>query len=62
MTKRNAGDLVRLWLWIAGACVAIYLFIAHAVFAWRHPWMTDREVFLHFGDWITWGTVEEAKR
>ena len=28
----------------------IYLIIANAVFAFRHPWATDMERFIHIGD------------
>ena len=28
----------------------IYIIIANAVFAFRHPWATDMERFIHIGD------------
>lgn len=39
--------------------VVLYVTAAVAVFAWRHPHLTDREVLLHIGDALTWREVTQ---
>jgi hypothetical protein len=35
----------------------IYLIIANAVFAFRHPWATDMERFIHIGDALMFNKI-----
>jgi signal peptidase I len=35
----------------------IYLIIANAVFAFRHPWSTDMERFIHIGDALMFNKI-----
>ena len=38
--------------------IAVYTGLACIVFQWRHPWMTETELFLHIPDAWVWGSVE----
>lgn len=42
----------RPWLIAIGVLLILYLGIASAVFAFRHPWATETERFLHTWDAI----------
>lgn len=44
--------------------LVVYVMVSMWAFSWRHPWMTDREVWIHVGDAITWSNVDydEARR
>ncbi len=39
------------------AALLIYFIIANIVFAFRHPWATDMERFLHIGDAMMYNKI-----
>jgi len=39
----------------------IYLIIANAVFAFRHPWATDMERFIHIGDALMFNKISHKE-
>ena len=41
--------------------VFAYFIVANTVFAFRHPWATDMERFLHVGDALTFNKVSYKK-
>jgi len=47
--KRCKQELESLSIYLL-ILTAIYIIIANTVFAFRHPWATDMERFIHIGD------------
>ena len=47
--KRCKQELESLSIYLL-LVTAIYIIIANIVFAFRHPWATDMERFIHIGD------------
>lgn len=39
----------------------IYFIIANAVFAFRHPWATDMERFIHIGDALMFNKISHKE-
>lgn len=46
---------------MATIALCVYLIVANAAFALRHPWMTDTERFLYIGRALTFGRVEYSE-
>jgi len=48
-----------LWLLVAAA---LYVGVSCAVFAFRHPWLTQTQRTLHIGDALAWRTLPARSR
>lgn len=44
------------------ALLACYSGVAMCRFAYAHPWMTDTQRSLHFGDALMWKTIKEPSK
>lgn len=45
-----------------GLALVLYLVLSGMVFAFRHPWMSDTERFLHMREVLTWQRVPRERR
>jgi hypothetical protein len=42
---------------VVNYCIFLYLSLACAIFAIKHPWPTDMERFIHIGDALTFKKI-----